>query len=188
MKLVVDAGHEVGLHGYSHENPVAHDAAAGGRRPRQVDRARRQPITVNYPRGYVAPWWELSPATVDLLVKKKDQVRPQPDAQRFPRRTTCAPATRWTKIDYSKPAAHWMKPLQRGRLDRPRRDRRQLVPGRPAADDVHQGGAEQPRLRQSARMSRRSGATSSTGSTARWTTPRSRWRSTRTSPVGRRCC
>ena len=23
MKLVVDAGHEIGMHGYSHENPIA---------------------------------------------------------------------------------------------------------------------------------------------------------------------
>ena len=35
--------------------------------------------------------------------------------------------------------------------DRPRRDRRELVPRRPAADDVHQGVAEQPRLREPAR-------------------------------------
>ena len=27
-------------------------------------------LSGKYPRGYVAPWWELSPVTVDLLIKK----------------------------------------------------------------------------------------------------------------------
>jgi hypothetical protein len=37
--------------------------------PRQVDRAH-QKAERKYPKGYVAPWWELSPVTVDLLIKK----------------------------------------------------------------------------------------------------------------------
>ena len=43
-----------------------------------------------------------------------------------------------------------MKPLVRGAGDRPGRDPGQLVPRRPAADDVHQGQPEQPRVRQPA--------------------------------------
>lgn len=30
MKAVVEAGHEVGIHGYSHENPIAMTPARGG--------------------------------------------------------------------------------------------------------------------------------------------------------------
>ena len=41
MKVVVDAGHEIGLHGYSHENPIAMTPAAGRGGPRQVHRADR---------------------------------------------------------------------------------------------------------------------------------------------------
>jgi len=37
----------------------------------------------------------------------------------------------WTKVDYSKPAAQWLRPLDR--------DLGELVSRRPAAHDVHQG-------------------------------------------------
>ena len=32
MRMVVDAGHEIGMHGYSHENPIAMTPGAGGGR------------------------------------------------------------------------------------------------------------------------------------------------------------
>jgi peptidoglycan/xylan/chitin deacetylase (PgdA/CDA1 family) len=116
MKLVVDAGHEIGLHGYSHENPVHMT-------PQQEEDVLDKSIELvvklsgQYPRGYVAPWWELSPVTVDLLVKKKikyDHSLMHRDFVPYYVRT----GDTWTKIDYSKPAAHWMKPLQRGRQTR----------------------------------------------------------------------
>ena len=71
-------------------------------------------VSGKYPRGYVAPWWELSPVTVDLLVRKKikyDHSLMHCDFVPYYVRT----GDTWTKIDYSKPAAHWMKPLQRGK-------------------------------------------------------------------------
>jgi len=113
MKLVVDAGHEIGLHGYSHENPVHMT-------PRQEEDVLDKSIELvvalcgKHPRGYVAPWWELSPVTVDLLVKKKikyDHSFMHRDFVPYYLRT----GDTWTKIDYSKRAAEWMKPLQRGR-------------------------------------------------------------------------
>ncbi len=42
MKAVADAGHEIGIHGYSHENPDRHDARAGDGDPRQVHRSRHR--------------------------------------------------------------------------------------------------------------------------------------------------
>ena len=42
--MVVDAGHEVGIHGYTHENPICDDAGAGRGRPRQVYRSGDQGI------------------------------------------------------------------------------------------------------------------------------------------------
>jgi len=113
MKLVVDAGHEIGLHGYSHENPVHMT-------PRQEEDVLDKSIELvvalcgKHPRGYVAPWWELSPVTVDLLVKKKikyDHSFMHRDFVPYYLRT----GDTWTKIDYSKRAAEWMKPLQRGK-------------------------------------------------------------------------
>ena len=110
---VVAAGHEIGLHGYSHENPVHMT-------PQQEEDVLDRSIELvtklsgRHPRGYVAPWWELSPITVDLLVKKKikyDHSFMHRDFVPYYLRT----GDSWTKIDYSKPAAHWMKPLQRGR-------------------------------------------------------------------------
>ena len=39
-EMVVEAGHEIGMHGYTHENPIAMTPRAGGGDPRQVHRAR----------------------------------------------------------------------------------------------------------------------------------------------------
>ena len=64
----------------------------------------------------MAPWWELSPVTVDLLIKKGikyDHSLMHNDFEPYYVRT----GDTWTKIDYSKPASHWMKPLKRGNAD-----------------------------------------------------------------------
>ncbi|MBV9817921.1 MAG: polysaccharide deacetylase [Solirubrobacterales bacterium] len=112
MRAVVDAGHEIGVHGYSHENPIAMTEAQeeevllhcidlvselGGRRPT----------------GYVAPWWEFSTITNELLLRngiKYDHSLMHNDFHPYRVRV----GDHWTKIDYSKPASEWMKPLQRG--------------------------------------------------------------------------
>lgn len=112
VKMIVDAGHEIGAHGYSHENPIAMSAKqeedilarsveliekAGGRRPR----------------GYVAPWWEMSSNTASLLKKygfTYDHSQSYHDFQPFYARV----GDTWTKIDYSKDAVEWMKPVVRG--------------------------------------------------------------------------
>ena len=38
MKAVAGAGHEIGVHGYSHENPIGIDPRAGNRGARQMHR------------------------------------------------------------------------------------------------------------------------------------------------------
>ena len=69
MKAVADAGHEIGLHGYSHENPVAMTAA---QEEEVLDKCIDliQNLSGKKPQGYVAPWWEFSPITNELLLKK----------------------------------------------------------------------------------------------------------------------
>jgi peptidoglycan/xylan/chitin deacetylase (PgdA/CDA1 family) len=112
MRMVVDAGHEIGLHGYSHENPIAMS-------PEQEEAVLTRTLELlegfsgRRPRGYVAPWWELSPATAALLLKygiKYDHSMMHNDFHPYYVRVGDV----WTKIDYSKPAEEWMRGLERG--------------------------------------------------------------------------
>jgi peptidoglycan/xylan/chitin deacetylase (PgdA/CDA1 family) len=65
------------------------------------------------PRGYVAPWWEMSNVTAELLKKygfTYDHSQGYDDFTPFYSRV----GDQWTKIDYTKDASEWMKPLVRG--------------------------------------------------------------------------
>ena len=113
MKQVANAGHEIGVHGYSHENPIAMT-------PKQEEDVLDYSIQLvtklagRRPTGYVAPWWEFSPITNELLLKKGikyDHSLMHQDFQPHYVRV----GDRWTKIDYSKDAKDWMKPLVRGK-------------------------------------------------------------------------
>jgi peptidoglycan/xylan/chitin deacetylase (PgdA/CDA1 family) len=112
VKRIVAAGHEIGAHGYSHENPVAMS-------PRQEEDVLVKSIeliervTGRPPRGYVAPWWEMSGVTAELLLKygfRYDHSQGYDDFTPFYARV----GDEWTKIDYTKDAASWMKPLVHG--------------------------------------------------------------------------
>ena len=111
-KMVVDAGHEIGMHGYSHENPIAMT-------PEQEEAVMDKCIDLierlcgRRPTGYVAPWWEFSPVTNELLLKKGikyDHSLMNDDFHPFYVRV----GDSWTRIDYSKQASEWMHPLVRG--------------------------------------------------------------------------
>ena len=111
-RAIVEAGHEIGSHGYSHENPVAMTP----QQERDVlekciglieDLSGKRPV------GNVAPWWEVSSTTNELLLEygyKYDHSLHHRDFEPYWARK----GDSWTKIDYSKPAAEWMKPLVRG--------------------------------------------------------------------------
>ena len=112
MRQVADAGHELGLHGYSHENPLAMT-------PQQEEDILVYTIdllekfTGKRPTGYVAPWWEFSNVTNDLLLKhgvKYDHSLMHRDFVPYYVRT----GDSWTKIDYGKQAKEWMKPFEYG--------------------------------------------------------------------------
>ncbi|EPU0191610.1 polysaccharide deacetylase [Campylobacter coli] len=112
MKMIVDAGHEIGTHGYSHENPIAMSAK------QEEDVLLKsieliEKISGKKPSGYVAPWWEFSNITNELLLKhgiKYDHSLMHNDFTPYYVRV----GDKWTKIDYSKDAKEWMKPLVRG--------------------------------------------------------------------------
>ncbi|MDQ3226977.1 MAG: polysaccharide deacetylase [Chloroflexota bacterium] len=112
MQMVAAAGHEIGLHGYSHENPVAMT-------PEQEQAVLEKSIALvtelsgERPRGFVAPWWELGANTVALLLENGivyDHSRMDNDFHPFYARV----GDSWTKIDYARNAESWMKPLVRG--------------------------------------------------------------------------
>lgn len=112
-QLVVDGGHEIGIHGYSHENPIAMTRE-------QEETVLRKCISLvesvsgKRPTGYVAPWWEFSPVTNELLLEhgiKYDHSLMHNDFHPYYVRV----GDSWTKIDYSSSAEEWMKPLLRGR-------------------------------------------------------------------------
>jgi len=109
---VRDAGHEIGLHGYSHENPA--DMTFEQQRD-VLDKTYK--LLTDFcgkpPRGSVAPWWETSKEGTELLLSygiEYDHSMSHEDCQMYWLRT----GDQWTKIDYSKKAVEWMKPLVRG--------------------------------------------------------------------------
>jgi peptidoglycan/xylan/chitin deacetylase (PgdA/CDA1 family) len=112
MKEVADAGHEIGAHGYCHENPVAMT-------PEQERDVLLRSIEVieklsgRAPRGYVAPWWEMSEHTAALLLENGfsyDHSQNYNDFVPFYARV----GDRWTKIDFAERAERWMQPMEHG--------------------------------------------------------------------------
>lgn len=116
MRQVVERGHEIGLHGYTHENPLAMSPA------QEIDvldhcidlivrLSGRRPV------GYAAPWWELSPNMPGLLLERGilyDHSMMHRDFSCYRLRV----GDSWTAVDYSQPAKSWMKPLVRGKETR----------------------------------------------------------------------
>ncbi|MFE1597526.1 polysaccharide deacetylase family protein [Methylobacterium sp. ID0610] len=112
MKAVAAAGHEIGMHGYSHENPIAMT-------PEQEEAIFDKCVALiadlagKPPRGYVAPWWEFGPKTNALLQAKGiryDHSLMHNDHQPYYVRVGEA----WTRIDYGQHPSTWMKPFEHG--------------------------------------------------------------------------
>jgi len=111
-KEVVKAGHEIGLHGYSHEDPikcsVEQQKAVMVKCYNLIKDLQGKP-----PRGTCAPFNRLSSSQADILEElgvEYDNSLSQHD---------CIPywfrdGDSWTKVDYSKPAEEWMKPFEFG--------------------------------------------------------------------------
>ena len=129
-KMVVDAGHEIGVHGYSHENPIAmtpeqeETVMLTVHRP---DRARRRPAPDRLRRAVVG----VLAVTNELLLKhgiKYDHSLMHNDFTPYYVRV----GDSWTKIDYSQAGRGVDEAAAAGRGDRSDRDPGQLVPRRPA--------------------------------------------------------
>ncbi|KRE79340.1 polysaccharide deacetylase family protein [Arthrobacter sp. Soil763] len=112
-RMIVDAGHEIGVHGYSHENPIAmtreQETAILDRSIELIEK-----VSGRRPTGYVAPWWEFSPVTNEILLErgiKYDHSLMHRDFEPYYVRV----GDSWKKIDYTKDAQSWMEPLVRGK-------------------------------------------------------------------------
>ena len=113
MAAVAKAGHEVGIHGYSHENPIAMTRV---QETEVLDKCIElvTTLTGKRPTGYVAPWWEFSNVTNELLLERRikyDHSLMHHDCLPYYVRV----GDSWTKIDYSKKPSEWMFPLRRGK-------------------------------------------------------------------------
>src|SRR3954452_19518814 len=69
FEACVAAGHEIGVHGYSHENPIA---MSREQEQAVLDRCIEliEKRAGHRPTGYVAPWWEFSGVTNELLLER----------------------------------------------------------------------------------------------------------------------
>lgn len=111
-ELIAKSGHEIGLHGYSHENPLAlsyeQEEAIFGKSIELIEQ-----LSGRRPTGYIAPWWEVSKNSIEILLKnnvKYDHSLMHKDFLPYYVHVD----EEWTPIDYAKPASTWMKPFKRG--------------------------------------------------------------------------
>ena len=84
MQAVADAGHEIGIHGYSHENPIAMTPRAGRRRARQMHRPRHQALGQAADRLRRAVVGVFAASPTSCCWRTRHQIRPFADASRFP--------------------------------------------------------------------------------------------------------
>lgn len=112
VQMIADAGHEIGAHGYAHENPIAlSESQERAVLERSVELVEK--VTGLAPRGYVAPWWEMSARTAALLLEfgfSYDHSQNYNDFSPFYARV----GDEWVTPDYTQAAGSWMHPLQRG--------------------------------------------------------------------------
>lgn len=112
-EMIIKDGHEIGIHGYMHENPLAMS------REQEAD-VLDKTIEIIYrmsgekPKGYMAPWWELSPNTVELLFERGiswDSSMMEDDYHPYYLRV----GDSWSKINYAGDAKDWMHPWRAGK-------------------------------------------------------------------------
>jgi len=114
VAMIVDAGHEIAAHGYSHENPIAMTASQE-RAVLDKSVSLIEKASGLRPRGYLAPWWEMSESTIDLLLEygfTYDKSQGYHDFLPFYSRR----GDSWTPVNYSEPAGQWMVPMRHGTL------------------------------------------------------------------------
>ena len=113
MKAVAEAGHEIGIHGYSAREPDRDDARAGKGGARQMHRPGDAAFGQAADAATSRRGGSSRTVTNELLLErgiKYDHSLMHHDHQPYYVRV----GDSWTKIDYSKHPQDWMMPLQRG--------------------------------------------------------------------------
>jgi len=111
IRRIVDAGHEIGLHGYTHEFV----STLSEEQQRDVLKKSIDVLTDlvgKRPRGWTAPAWSTSLETVKLLEEfgiEYDHSFMHHDSQ--PYYLPAPHLSTYTETDTSKPASHWMTPM-----------------------------------------------------------------------------
>ncbi|KAJ4363572.1 hypothetical protein N0V83_009868 [Neocucurbitaria cava] len=111
IRKIVDAGHEIGLHGYTHEFV----STLSEEQQRDVlDKSIKvlTEIVGKRPRGWTAPAWSTSKETIKLLEEfgiEYDHSFMHHDSQ--PYYVPSPHLSTYTETDVSKPASHWMTPM-----------------------------------------------------------------------------
>ncbi|KAF4874104.1 Peptidoglycan deacetylase [Colletotrichum siamense] len=112
MAKVRDAGHEIGLHGYTHEF-VRFLTEEQERKVMAKSIEVYQKFTGKYPKGWVAPAWEVSPKTMSILEDfgiEYDHSMLHHDCQ--PYYVADVPDESLVHTDYSKDPDTWMVPMK----------------------------------------------------------------------------
>jgi len=112
VQAVADAGHEIGVHGYSHENPTdlsreQEDQILG----LSIDLVEE--LTGEKPVGHRASWWEFSENTPDL-VEKYDFLYDSSLMEREFEPGYMRTGDSWEKIDYDRDPDSWTTPYEYG--------------------------------------------------------------------------
>ncbi|KAJ9603290.1 hypothetical protein H2200_012068 [Cladophialophora chaetospira] len=111
MAKVRDAGHEIGLHGYTHEF-ISQLSAQQERNVLEKSISVITDFTGHRPRGFTAPAWTPSPDTVKLLEEagiKYDHSFMHHDSQLY---YLPYPPQQWKETDYANlSAGEWMTPM-----------------------------------------------------------------------------
>ncbi|KAF2786095.1 carbohydrate esterase family 4 protein [Melanomma pulvis-pyrius CBS 109.77] len=111
IKKIIDKGHEIGLHGYTHEFV----STLSETQQRDVLRKSIEVVekaTGKKPRGWTAPAWATSKETIALLEEfglEYDHSFMHHDSQ--PYYVPSPHLSTHTTTDVSKPAEHWMTPM-----------------------------------------------------------------------------
>jgi peptidoglycan/xylan/chitin deacetylase (PgdA/CDA1 family) len=110
--MIIEAAGEIGIHGYTHENP---QAMTRQQEAEVLDKTIELVLARagKKPTSYAAPWCEFSDNSIDLLLSRGitcDSTMMEDDFHPYYLRK----GDRWKKIDYSKPTSDWMVPWTPG--------------------------------------------------------------------------
>lgn len=112
VEAVAAAGHEIGVHGYSHENPTDLSREQEDE-ILQVSKELIEDVTGEEPVGHRASWWEYSENTPDLVEKHGFLYDSSLMETQF-EPTWMRKGDSWKKIEYEQDTDSWMEPYQYG--------------------------------------------------------------------------